>query len=93
MRYYAPTSGYTHKFETFPSGGALPGLTLNTPYDARSFNQACIKGGTRRRRRGGYYPVAFNAAPVTMGELGSRNDFDGTNRGLPVKFGGRRRRR
>ena len=95
MRYYAPTAGYTHKFETFPAGGALPGLLLNTPYEARSFNQACIKGGTRRRgrRRGGYYPVAFNAAPVTMGELGSRNDFDGTNRGLPVKFGGRRRRR
>ena len=94
MRYYAPTAGYTHKFETFPAGGALPGLTLNIPYEARSFNQACIKGGSRRRRRGGYYPVAFNAAPVTdTSTLDNRSDFDGTKNGLPVKFGGSRRRR
>ena len=41
-------------------------------------------------------PVALNAGTftqVTMGELGTRRDFDGTNKGLPVKFGGNRRTR
>jgi len=83
---------------------------LNTPYDARTFNQACIKtGGSRKRRdkrrdkrrkshrtRGGA-PVAFDAghfSPLTkVSEVESRYDFDGTRKGLPVKFGGSRKRR
>lgn len=98
MRYYAPTSGYRNDFMTFPAPSAVPGLTIQTPYDARAFNQACIKtGGTRKRRRShrkGGGPVAFDAGkftPVTMSEIGNRMDFDGTNKGLPVKFGGKRR--
>ena len=92
MRYYAPTAGYDNKFMTFQAPSPVPGLTIQTPYDARSFNQACLKTGGRRRGGG---PVALNAGPfgdVTIGGLGNRNDFDGTMKGLPVKFGGRRRR-
>jgi hypothetical protein len=89
MRYYAPTAGYRNDFIQFPAGGAVPGLTIQTPYDARAFNQACIKTG-------GGGPVAYDAgafSPVTMKEVGSRMDFDGTKGGLPVKFGGRRTKR
>jgi hypothetical protein len=101
MRYYAPTAGYRNDFMTFRAPSAVPGLTIQTPYDARAFNQACIKtGGSRKNRRsyrkGGAMPVALNAGTftqVTMGELGTRRDFDGTNKGLPVKFGGKRRTR
>jgi hypothetical protein len=95
MRYYAPTAGYRNDFMTFPAPSAVPGLTIQTPYDAKAFNQACIKtGGSRRtRRRGGAMPVALDAGkftPVTMGEIWTRKDFDGTSQGLPVKFGGKR---
>jgi hypothetical protein len=100
MRYYAPTAGYRNDFMTFQAPSAVPGLTIQTPYDAKAFNQACIKtGGSRRsrkNRRGGALPVALNAGtftPVTMDEVWTRKDFDGTNKGLPVKFGGRRRTR
>jgi hypothetical protein len=31
--------------------------------------------------------------PVTMSEIWTRKDFDGTNQGLPVKFGGKRHTR
>jgi hypothetical protein len=88
MRYYAPTAGYRNDFMTFRAPSPVPGLTIQTPYDARAFNQACIKTG------GG--PVAFDAGkftPVTMNEIGTRKDFDGSDKGLPVKFGGKRRSR
>jgi hypothetical protein len=97
MRYYAPTAGYTNDFMTFRAPSPVPGLTIQTPYDARAFNQACIKtGGSRKNRknRGGAVPVAFDAGkftPVTMNEIWTRKDFDGSNQGLPVKFGGKRR--
>jgi len=97
MRYYAPTAGYTNDFMTFKAPSPVPGLTIQTPYAAGAFNQACIKtGGSRRNRKGGAYPVAMDAGkftPVTMNEIGTRFSFDGTNKGLPVKFGGRRTRR
>ena len=101
MRYYAPTAGYTNDFMTFKAPSPVPGLTIQTPYAAGAFNQACIKtGGSRRNRnrnrKGGAQPVAMDAGkftPVTMGEIGTRFSFDGTNKGLPVKFGGRRTRR
>jgi hypothetical protein len=100
MRYYAPTAGYRNDFMTFRAPSPVPGLTIQTPYDAKAFNQACIKtGGSRknRRRRGGaQMPVAFDAgkfAPVTMSEIWTRKDFDGSDKLLPVKFGGKRRTR
>ena len=88
MRYNAPNAGYTNDFMTFRAPSAVPGLTIQTPYAASSFNQACLKTG------GG--PVAYNAgeySKVTMGELDNRSDFDGTAKGLPVKYGGRRKSR
>ena len=103
MRYYAPTAGYRNDFMTFQAPSAVPGLTIQTPYDARAFNQACIKTGgsyknknKKNKNKGGALPVALNAGiftPVTMDELWTRKDFDGTNQGLPVKFGGNRRTR
>lgn len=101
MRYYAPTAGYRNDFMTFRAPSPVPGLTIQTPYDAKAFNQACIKtGGSRKNKRnknkGGALPVALNAGtftPVTMDEIWTRKDFDGTNKLLPVKFGGRRRTR
>jgi hypothetical protein len=107
MRYYAPTAGYRNDFTTFQAPSAVPGLTIQTPYDARAFNQACIKtGGARtvkkakkqknsKKVKGGACPVAYNAgevSPLKMGELMNRSDFDGSKGGLPVKFGGSRRR-
>ena len=101
MRYYAPTAGYSHAFQTFKAPSPVPALMLNTQYDARAFNQACIKtGGSRRTRRTrrtrGGAPVAFDAgkfAPITMSQVESRYDFDGSRKGLPVKFGGSRKKR
>lgn len=100
MRYYVPTAGYRNDFETMRAPSAVGGLTIQTPYDARAFNQACIKtGGSRRnkrRNRGGAMPVAATAAEysrVTMDHIGNRGDFDGSKGGLPVKFGGSRKNR
>lgn len=99
MRYYAPTAGYRNDFQTFGAPSPTPGYTIQTPYDARAFNQACIKtGGSYKNKnkvlRNGGGPVAFDAGiytPVTMSEIMTRKDFDGSNQGLPVKFGGKRR--
>jgi hypothetical protein len=98
MRYYAPTAGYRNDFMTFRAPSPVPGLTIQTPYDAKAFNEACIKtGGSRKSRknkknkRGGAAPVALDAGkftPVTLNEVWTRYDFDGTNKLLPVKFGG-----
>jgi hypothetical protein len=97
MRYYAPTAGYRNDFMTFQAPSPVPGLTIQTPYDAKAFNQACIKtGGSRKNRknRGGALPVALNAGkfiPVALDEIWTRKDFDGSNGLLPVKFGGKRK--
>ena len=98
MKYEAPTAGYSHKFQTFNAPSPVPALMLNTPYDARTLNPACIQTGagrrTRRRSRGGS-PVALDAgtfAPVTMDQVESRYDFDFSRKGLPVKFGGSRKK-
>jgi hypothetical protein len=109
MRYNAPTAGYGNSFMTFRAPSPVHGLTIQTPYDAKSFNQACIKtGGSRknrkggdrrlknRRSRGGAAPVALDAGsftPVTLNEVWTRKDFDGTQQLLPVKFGGSRKKR
>jgi len=125
MRYYAPTAGYRNDFMTFRAPSAVPGLTIQTPYDARAFNQACIKTGgkrntrrkhsTRRKhrkhrkhcsthRRGGAaghsigqsgHPVAEDAgkfSKITIDQVQDRFDFDNSHQGLPVKFGGRRKK-
>ena len=101
MKYNAPTAGYGHAFQQFPPGSAVGGLMLNTPYDARAFNQACIKtGGSRRNkrvmRRGGAAPVAEMAGSfsrLTEAGITGRSDFDGSNKMLPMKFGGSRKHR
>jgi hypothetical protein len=105
MKYEAPTAGYSHAFQTFKAPSPVPALMINTPYDARTFNQACIKtGGSHRKRdksrkrktRGGTYGVGHDAGQwsrATMKEVGSRYDFDFSRKGLPVKFGGSRKRR
>ena len=49
--YYAPTAGYGHAFETYRAPSPVPGLMTNTPYEARAFNQACIKTGGGRNSR------------------------------------------
>lgn len=87
MRYYAPTAGYRNDFMTFSSPSPVPGLTIQTPYDAKSFNQACIKTG-------GGNALAQDSSevtPLTIDQINTRKDFDGTNGLLPVKFGGKRR--
>jgi hypothetical protein len=95
MRYYAPTAGYRNDFITFRAPSAVPGLTIQTPYDARAFNQACIKTGggkKNKKNKGGAMPVAMKAGPftpVTMNEIWTRKDFDGSDKLLPVKFGGK----
>ncbi|NDB86665.1 MAG: hypothetical protein EB127_28820, partial [Alphaproteobacteria bacterium] len=86
----------------FKAPNPVPALMLNTPYDARTFNPACIQTGagrkTRRkgRKRGGAANPADSAAPFTplqMGEITTRKDFDNTCNLLPCKFGGSRKKR
>jgi hypothetical protein len=86
MKYEAPNAGYTNDFTTFRAG-AVPGFTVQTPYNAGSFNQACLKtGGSHQMRDAAYAPVTFQ-----MSQVGNRSAFDGTTGGLPVKFGGLRK--
>lgn len=89
MRYIAPTAGYRNDFQTYSAPSPIPGLMIQTPYDARQFNQACIKTG-------GSYPVGWEAGkftPLKMNEITTRVDFDGSNGLLPMKLGGKRRTR
>ena len=48
LAYHAPTAGHGPRFETYP-GGAVGGLMINVPYDARAMNPACTKTGGKRR--------------------------------------------
>jgi hypothetical protein len=72
MRYYAPTAGYRNDFMTFRAPSAVPGLTIQTPYDARAFNQACIKtgGGKRRTHRKRSTKRKGGAAGHSIGQTG-----------------------
>ena len=98
MRYYAPTAGYSHAFQTFRAPSPVPALMLNTQYDARAFNPACIKtGGSRKKQKKhrscGGAPVAYAAgafSPVKMSEVMTREAFDNSKNLLPVRFGGSR---
>lgn len=103
MRYYAPTAGYGHDFQTFKAPSPVPALMLNTGYDARAFNPACIKTGGRSRKNGknkrrfrGGDPVALNASSfrsLQPGEAETRRDFDGSSKALPCQAAGSRRKK
>jgi len=99
MRYNAPTAGYRNDFEAFPAGGAVPGITLQTPYDARAGNLACsTTGGSRKKNRVRFGGNIFHSMPAPVSALSvdqvtDRSDFDGTKGGLPVKYGGKRSKR
>lgn len=55
MRYNAPTAGYSN-FPLAPPVMNNPGILMQTPYDARAFNMACLKTGG-----GNNIPVALPA--------------------------------
>jgi len=49
--YVAPTAGYTNNPSTWVSSTGAP-VQIQTPYDAGTMNQACLKtGGGKRKRR------------------------------------------
>jgi hypothetical protein len=48
--YSAPTAGYSNTPSTWVGSTGAPSL-LQTPYDARTVNPACLKTGGRRSRR------------------------------------------
>lgn len=54
-RYIAPTAGYTNTPSTWVGSTGSPSL-LQTPYEARTMNPACLKtgGGSRRHRNKKY---------------------------------------
>jgi hypothetical protein len=53
MRYNAPTAGYSN-FPLAPPVMNNPGILMQTPYDARAFNMACLKtGGARNNKKNG----------------------------------------
>ena len=53
MRYYAPTAGYSN-FPLAPPVMNNPGILMQTPYNAREFNMACLKtGGARNNKKNG----------------------------------------
>lgn len=79
MRYNAPTAGYGN-MPLAPAVTNNPGILMQVPYDARSFNQACIKTG-------GGMPVAAMAGKFVGPTMA---DYAG-QAVLPVKWGGKRR--
>ena len=48
--YVAPTAGYTNNPSTWVGAAGAP-VQIQTPYDARSMNQACLKTGGGRRKK------------------------------------------
>lgn len=51
LAYYAPTAGYGNTPSGWVGSAGAP-VMVQTPYDARAMNQACLKtGGGRRSRR------------------------------------------
>jgi len=80
MTYNTPNAGYGHSFEQYKSPSPIGGLMFQNPYDSKSMNQACLKSGGNR----------LDGAPLTSYTVGNRYDFDGSMKGLPVKYGGKR---
>jgi hypothetical protein len=71
MRYYAPTAGYSN-FPLAPPVMNNPGILMQTPYNAREFNMACLKtGGGRNNKKNGGEDVAV--PPVEAAEEASVN--------------------
>lgn len=94
--YAAPNAGYRNDF-------TADGMMIQAPYDAGSFNQACLKtsGGKRSRgkrtrkykhskKRGGYMAPYES---LRSSDIVPQTDFDGSNRMLPMKMGGGNRQR
>jgi hypothetical protein len=50
VAYYAPTAGYGNQPSSWTASTGAPVL-IQTPYNAGSMNQACLKTGGGRRRR------------------------------------------
>jgi len=96
LAYHAPTAGHAPRFESHP--GAVGGLMINVPYDARAMNPACTTTGGKRRykratrgkrnQRGGanYADSSAPFSPLTLSGITGRSDFDGSQRMLPMKF-------
>jgi hypothetical protein len=63
MRYYAPTAGYSNN-PLAPPVLNNPGILMQTPYDARAFNMACLKTG------GGNIVTAPLVATETVAKTG-----------------------
>jgi hypothetical protein len=103
--YNAPNAGYRNDFNVL--SGSAGGMLIQAPYDAGSFNQACLKtsGGKRNKRtkrtkrakgkrsKGGSYMELAPYAPLKMADITGRADFDGTMKMLPMKMGGGNRQR
>jgi hypothetical protein len=51
MRYYAPTAGYRNDFMTFRAPSPVPGLAIQTPYDARATHRKHRNNCTHRTHR------------------------------------------
>jgi len=50
LAHYAPTAGYSNGASTWVGGTGAPSL-IQTPYEAKAMNQACLKGGSRKNRK------------------------------------------
>jgi len=70
--YVAPTAGYTNMPSTWVGSTGAPSL-LQTPYDARILNPACMKtGGGRRKSRGKKGSRRGKKSSRRRGKKGSR---------------------
>jgi hypothetical protein len=49
LAYYAPTAGYDNKPSTWLDSVGAP-VQLQIPYEAKSWNPACLKTGGKRRK-------------------------------------------
>lgn len=69
MRYNAPTAGYSN-WPLAPQVPNNPGILMQTPYDAKAFNMACLKTGGGKRKVGGEGGIVFGPAgsPVHLPE-------------------------
>jgi hypothetical protein len=47
--YYAPTAGYSNTPSSWVGGTGAP-VMVQTPYEARAYNPACLKTGGGRRK-------------------------------------------
>lgn len=99
MRYNAPTAGYSN-WPLAPPVMNNPGILMQTPYDARAFNMACLKtGGNRNNKKNGgqemgtegieevVVPALEAAAPVAATEAASEEAATATYELPPLQGG------